>query len=368
MNPRKFSRPGFTVVELLVVIAIIALLIGITFPALNAMRASARRSTCMNNMRQVAMAVINYESSNQRFPPAAKEWLNPSGASPSKIGHSMYSYLLPYFEEKAVYDQLQFDLHWRDDDTPNDQGRTNKELTHEIYLGGVTVCPAAPSVRRQKYNDGVRQESSQQNQVADYAPAYYLDAKSSASDMSSISMRFRDNGLLSIEPLSALVPDKISDRIRGEPSAWREDSQNQRWWGIMRKQEALNVQDIPEVIVRAAHVRDGLSTTFLLFEVAGRPDQFANGRPVPPELMGTSTQGYFRWGSPALPFRFDEACKGTQILNCHNWREAYAFHKGGAMVSFADGSVEFFKQDADPEVFVSLYTMMGNDVISESKR
>ena len=83
--------------------------------------------------------------------------------------------------------------------------------------------------------------------------------------------------------------------------------------------------------------------------------------------MGVNTQG-LRWGSPDLAIKINEACSSKQLLNCHNWDEVYAFHKGGAMVSFADGSVEFFKQDADPEVFVSLYTMAGNDVISESKR
>ena len=119
------------------------MLVGITIPAVNAMRTSARRSTCMNNMRQVAMAVINFEASNQRFPPAAKFIPDPDDPDNDGFGHSMYSFLLPQFEEKAVYDQLQFNLDWLDQTTPNEKGRTNFDLTHEIHLGGVLECPAA---------------------------------------------------------------------------------------------------------------------------------------------------------------------------------------------------------------------------------
>ena len=65
------SRKGFTLVELLVVIAIIGVLVGLLLPAVQAAREAARRMTCSNNLKQIGLAMMNYEAATKRIPPSA---------------------------------------------------------------------------------------------------------------------------------------------------------------------------------------------------------------------------------------------------------------------------------------------------------
>ncbi len=95
-------RRGFTLVELLVVIAIIGVLIGLLLPAVQAAREAARRSSCSNNLRQFGLALLNYESSQRQFPPT-------DARTSSTAGWSLHARLLPFAEEGALADQIDFD-------------------------------------------------------------------------------------------------------------------------------------------------------------------------------------------------------------------------------------------------------------------
>lgn len=113
------KRLGFTLIELLVVIAIIAILIALLLPAVQQAREAARRTQCRNNMKQIGLALANYESTYRMFPQA---WLNGATAKTSRYAtynSCAYSYLmpsslpwttlvLPYIEQNALYNQFNF--------------------------------------------------------------------------------------------------------------------------------------------------------------------------------------------------------------------------------------------------------------------
>lgn len=103
-NDKKSS--GFTLVELLVVIAIIGTLIGLLLPAVQSAREAARRLKCSNNFKQIGLAMLNYETAFQRFPPSHT-------TSPK---HNCLTFILPYMELQNVYDRFDFTKDWNKDE------------------------------------------------------------------------------------------------------------------------------------------------------------------------------------------------------------------------------------------------------------
>ncbi len=108
---KRMSRvvAGFTLVELLVVIAIIAILVSLLLPAVNSARSAARKLQCLNNIKQVSLAVLNYESATKRLPPCIQFDESVSGGLETsyKYGPNWVILILPYLEEQAVFDQFQ---------------------------------------------------------------------------------------------------------------------------------------------------------------------------------------------------------------------------------------------------------------------
>jgi prepilin-type N-terminal cleavage/methylation domain-containing protein len=108
---RRRPLHGFTLVELLVVIAIIGVLVALLLPAIQASRESARRSQCQSNLKQIAMAVHNFEGSQGQFPPSFI--ITPGTALSGNNGSwSIHGRILPYLEEQGAFDLVRLDIAW----------------------------------------------------------------------------------------------------------------------------------------------------------------------------------------------------------------------------------------------------------------
>jgi prepilin-type N-terminal cleavage/methylation domain-containing protein len=129
----KIASRAFTLVELLVVIAIIGVLVALLLPAIQAARESGRRSRCLNNVRQIAVAGLNYEQAHKRLPAGRivpRPW-------------SHYVRLLPYLEQSAVYGMVDFDEKIKDE-----QFELLRTQQMDVFL-----CPSDPEDRLQDLGD-----------------------------------------------------------------------------------------------------------------------------------------------------------------------------------------------------------------------
>jgi len=110
---RQVFRRGFTLIELLVVIAIIAVLIALLLPAVQAAREAARRSQCVNNMKQLGIALHNYHDVVGSFPTSFWRQTRDSASSTAVDGtnrHSWFAMILPYIEQTPIYNAMNFSM------------------------------------------------------------------------------------------------------------------------------------------------------------------------------------------------------------------------------------------------------------------
>ena len=107
----RTRRQGFTLIELLVVIAIIGVLIALLLPAVQSAREAARRAQCTNNLKQLGLAMANYESTNSSLPPTMVMWApSPIGGDNAGQQWSVHSRLLPFIEQNTIYNTINWNF------------------------------------------------------------------------------------------------------------------------------------------------------------------------------------------------------------------------------------------------------------------
>ncbi len=144
LKPRS-PRSGFTLVELLVVIAIIGILVGLLLPAVQAAREAARRMSCGNNLKQIGLALHNYNSAYNSLPAAAywKAGKMNSNAPPIANGQRNYTWIaaiLPYIEQQNLYNAMNFNLPLLPQLLPNGEPIVSKQIDS-------FKCPSDPGFK-----------------------------------------------------------------------------------------------------------------------------------------------------------------------------------------------------------------------------
>ena len=304
-------------------IAIIGILVALLLPAVQAARESARRIQCVDHLRNLALATLQFETANKRFPPAAqqRDRTDPNRQKQLLSNHNGISFVLPYFECGNTFEAIDFDYDWND---PRNVDQTKQNVS------GILLCPSAPG-GRETYH------------VADYCAATRIVLKKASTYRS----------------LKPLVDAGLIDPKGGAPD------KSPFWDGVLQLDKLVlkaNTYEIDDSSdrrrVRVSQVVDGLSHTWMWFEAAGKPYIYEQGVYLKEDTSGNSR---FRWASPETWMAINDFCGASQIINCDNVSKPYSFHSGGTNIAYADAAVRFHTDDIDPQLFVALLTMAGED-------
>jgi prepilin-type processing-associated H-X9-DG protein len=311
-QPDKRSLAGFTLVELIIVIAITMLLVAMLLPAVLAARSVVRRMSCSSKMRQIGIAIYNYNEVHNQLPPS-KWGIESDTNSDNIIGHNILTFLLPYLEMQEVYDMIDFSVDWRNE---KNDAATKREMP-------IFQCPEAP--RKNK-------TETQTYYVADYAVAEEM--RKTSDDTETLPPQYGTAYLFS----NVIVSSRSELR------------------GMLQPEKKPQFVD---------SISDGLSNTMMFFECSARPFTYGLRRTFySSAAVATRASSGADWASHKAPFYIQSVCapSSLQLMNCTNREEIYSFHNGGSNFLFGDGMVRFVPESIHPEPFISLFTAIAGDV------
>ncbi|MBA2114980.1 DUF1559 domain-containing protein [Bremerella alba] len=350
----RSSRNGFTLVELLVVIAIIGILIALLLPAVQQAREAARRTQCLNNLKQISLGLVQFEHTYGHFP------YNRTG---------FLWRILPFIEQNTLSNQINAA---RPDDNPNTtdpsqyyNGKWDNDVWHpeltEAFENVLPtyVCPSTPGQRQIESNGYLAG-------ATDYSTARIPNVRPAGH-----TLWYQDG-----------TPQMNYNTATSPPSS---RGTNPTWKGA-----------------RAAQITDGFSNTILFYERAGAPNRYVKGRIVGTDSLAwpgnqgdkmtaykadnldasTSNRASGRGvnGDPLSPYNdslsvdcsthdsaneaaIDEC--GFKFIGHTNAGQPYSFHTGVVGIAQCDGSARFISNNIELTTFLNLLLRDDGQVLGE---
>lgn len=361
---RRPKKRGFTLIELLVVIAIIAVLVAMLLPAVQQAREAARRSQCQNNMKQLGLAIMNYESSFTRLPTSG-EHTNEVLAARRFSPTSMFVAILSFTDQTAIADAWNYNVHYSDSASSNNAGLSKTKIPQFICPSGSFSQPDALGY-----------------QTTDYMPVAYTDISSGLETGSpGAGLRYKSaSPNLNADVCGALGNyRRLSDTIDGPSNT------------------IFVVEDTSHLTQTAGHY-DGSKVFYNTSGGVGLPtgwdasQMFAAADSAPPSAFGGNICAPSRWADPDCgsgvsgPPTQDPSSglyvsgSMTQVIN--NWKtpvggpngcpwytnncgpndEPFSPHSGGCNALFGDGRVKFLSENINIQTVRAILTPSKKDI------